>query len=891
MRIEDFLSKYRDVIKQDSELLFLTEFLFPLVGEDGLEYVVPQKSFIDSSGKLRRIDFAIQISEKRIALEVDGEGYHSEGFISSEQFDDNLFRQNEIVKQGWYLLRFSLNQLLDKKWRPIVRHALQEMLSKVTPELLGKPAISPNPLQKAALEALEFYRSHSGWQKAIVVLPTGTGKTYLSAFDAQQIGGHILFVVHRLDILKQSQDAYDTVWPKASKGILTGDAKENLEADVLFASKDTLYQDETLAMFYPTEFDYIIVDEVHHGQTPTYRKILSHFRPKFMLGMTATPDRLDRKDIFELFDYNKAYEATIYDAIEYGYVVPFTYFGLLDDINYNSIRYSGNRYNIQDLERALIIPKRNEAVLLQYLEKGQGDKAIGFCVSIEHAERMADFFITRGIPSAAIHSQSPDRDELIAKFRNDQFSVVFTVDLFNEGVDIPNIRVLMFLRPTESKTVFLQQLGRGLRLCPGKDRAIILDFIGNYKKANQVRKYLAKKEELTGGQTFVLGKRVPKVSYVYAPGCEVHFQAEVEEILARQDLEEEEVTSDDLRQAYFALAEELGHKPTQEDINSRGQFKISRYLQVFGSWVRFLRDVGEYTEASYHYPQGVHIGHILYILKVIGDDKRSGTLIDDQYLRIRGGLESGRVGHLQRQTKYKLQAMMELGLIPDDRELGAEEQYRLKLTAKGVKLFEALNDFYPAIDLSFRIEKDRGLSWSMIREPKYFNEVIREYALEKPEASRVIGENFLSMHAAQQMINYLYRVERKRLVGKNSIYSGFFDAPFVKEYCDQNGIESATEEGARHRCPFLINILEALGIVEQDNTSINTKVFVIADFTMRMERSEPQNIIDNRVNTVVKAWPTQENLLDPDELSKLREAFGATFLTDQFWIKDYMLLE
>jgi len=205
-----------------------------------------------------------------------------------------------------------------------------------------------------------------------------------------------------------------------------------------------------------------------------------------MLGMTATPDRTDRKDIFELFDYNKIYEVPLAEAIERGFLVPYTYYGLTDNVDYSRIRFENQRYRVDDLERLLIIPERNEAILREYLDKGEGDKAIGFCVSINHAERMAEYFNQHGVTAAAIHSQSPTRDEDLTAFRENKTQVAFTVDLFNEGMDFPNVRVLLFLRPTESKTVFVQQLGRGLRLYAGKDRVRVLDFIGNYKRAHDL---------------------------------------------------------------------------------------------------------------------------------------------------------------------------------------------------------------------------------------------------------------------------------------------------------------------------------------------------------------------------------------------------------------------
>jgi superfamily II DNA or RNA helicase len=532
MTLEEYYQIHGSKITQDSERLFVDEFLYPLVGA-GIASITPQHAFLDSTGRSRRIDFACSGSKAPLALEVNGETYHAEGIIPNEMFDDNLFRQNEILRAGYRLVRFSYSQLKDPRWRPVVMASLRDVINDAAPELLSQYVLKPTEVQKEALDALDFYRRVKRWRKGIVVMPTGTGKTILSAIDAQRIGGKALFLVHRLDILAQSVSAYRMVWPTMVHGYLTGEARsKELEADVLFASKDTLRQPNELAKFARDHFSYVVIDEVHHGQSPSYRDILEYFTPKFMLGMTATPDRLDRKDIFELFDYNKAYEITVTEVIERGLLVPYTYYGLTDDIDYSKIRYEKNHYNVADLERHLIIPERNAAVLKEFLEKGAGDKAIGFCVSIKHAERMAAFFNEQGVPAAAIHSQAPDRDKLVQDFRDNKLTVAFTVDLFNEGVDFPNVQVLLFLRPTESKTVFIQQLGRGLRISPGKERVRILDFIGNYKRASLIRGYLAKdKREITTKED---GKSRRKFEYEYSSGCEVHFDSNVEEILNRQ---------------------------------------------------------------------------------------------------------------------------------------------------------------------------------------------------------------------------------------------------------------------------------------------------------------------------------------------------------------------
>jgi hypothetical protein len=340
--LDNYYESYGNRITQESERLFLNEFLYPILA-DKLGAIIPQYQFLDRTGKLRRIDFAYIGQINRIALEVNGETYHAEGVISNEVFDDNLFRQNEILRAGYHLVRFSYGQLQAPQWRPIVFDTLREIFADYAPELLSEYLLAPTPLQEEALDAISFYREKQEWRKGVLVMPTGTGKTMLSAMDARRCGGRTLFLVHRLDILSQSIAAYKRIWPDMSGGILTGEQKENIfECDVLFASKDTIRQPEVLSAYNRDWFNYVVVDEVHHGQSPTYREILSYFRPQFMLGMTATPDRTDRKDIFELFDYNKIFELSLAEAIERGFLVPYTYIGLTDNIDYSKIRYQNN---------------------------------------------------------------------------------------------------------------------------------------------------------------------------------------------------------------------------------------------------------------------------------------------------------------------------------------------------------------------------------------------------------------------------------------------------------------------------------------------------------------------------------------------------------------------
>jgi len=896
--LTEYLEVYKTKITQESERLFVRDFLFPLLGKTKIKYAIPQFPFIDSEGRSRRIDFGIVFNHKKVALEVNGESYHAEGIIPHEMFDDNLNRQNEILNAGWFLLRYSYSQLQHPEWRARVAESLFYLIRKQVPGLLTDRLIEPNYLQKEVLTSLDYYRS-KGWKKGIVVLPTGTGKTFLSAFDTLNTSGRILFIVHRLDILKQSKEAFEKIYPNELLGLLTGEEKENVQdSKVLFASKDSLRNSSTLLSIKEDEFDYIIVDEVHHGQAPTYKLVLEYFKPKFfMLGITATPDRMDRKDIFDLFNYQKVFEYTLAEAIENGFLVPYTYYGLQDNIDYSSIRHNGAKYNVADLDSKLIIQERNEKIFEEYLEKGQGNKAVGFCCSIKHANSMAVFFNSKGIPCVSITSESPNRDELIKKFRENKFTVVFTVDLFNEGVDFPDLRTLLFLRPTESKTVFFQQLGRGLRLCGSKNGVVIIDFIGNYKKANNIRKYLSSG---TKTKTNPLNGRVEKIEYEYSPKCEVIFDAEVEEVLDNQDASDREITKEDLIDAYHKLAECLGRKPTKEDINRDGEFKVSKYLTVFGGWVAFLREIGELTEFSYHFPQGTHLGHIIYILKTIGSNEVNGSHISAENVKFSGSYSPGQRGSFERKTKYALQAAMELGLVLDFRSASVDDDFELGLTSEGRELFKHLEPMLSTVDLSFSIDSKAERSWRMNCEIT-INQTINRYIIDKPASRRKIRETFLGMDAASLLLKYLYSIQRVKEIDKADIYQDFFQAPFVRTYLDKYGLDSPTENVIVRRVPFLFNILESLGIIVQERSSIRVLAFIPSRNIVRLSLNETNEELNDRVdrimafsieqkriigtgNAVAEDSHLEEKYFSDQEVSQLKELLGEDFLTNSYYL-------
>ena len=353
---------------------------------------------------------------------------------------------------------------------------------------MGVPAIpferiQPNRMQAEALRNLDEIRS-KGKDRALVISATGSGKTYLSAFDAKVSSKKFLYIVYRLRILNKSMESFEKVM-EGTKSVEKYDiVRNNLDADCIFTTIQVLAKDDVLNRIPKDLFDYILIDEVHHVGAPTYQKVLSHFEPSFLLGMTATPDRTDGFDIYKLFDYNIAYNVRLKEAMEYKLICPFHYFGISD------LSFDGS--NEDDLRKLskISLDQRVDHIIDNaeyYGYCGDRVKGLVFCRDLYDAEIYSREFNRRGYHTAWV-SGKMDRDYVascIERLESDEGShlldYIFTADLFNEGVDIPAINQVIMLRPTQSPIIFIQQLGRGLRHYPGKDYVVILDFIGNYE--------------------------------------------------------------------------------------------------------------------------------------------------------------------------------------------------------------------------------------------------------------------------------------------------------------------------------------------------------------------------------------------------------------------------
>ena len=335
--------------------------------------------------------------------------------------------------------------------------------------------------QQEATENLQKMRE-DGKTIALLYHATGVGKTITAATDAKAMGGRTLFLVNALKLASQAKETFAKVWPEATLGEYTGSQKDMTQT-VIFAMVQSISKD--LEKFSPTDFDYLIVDECHHAAANTYQKIFTYFHPKFILGLTATPERSDGEDMLELFQ-NVAHKMDLKTAVERGVLVPIRCIRVKTNIDLTDVRINGIKYNSQDLESKLFIPERNQLIVDTYLKYVNGKKTVIFCASVDHAAEIAKLLRDSGVKAEAVSGRDrvEAREKILKDYENGSTNVLCACDLLNEGWDSPHTTVLFMARPTMSKTIYLQQLGRGTRRCPGKEDLLVIDFVDNANMFN-----------------------------------------------------------------------------------------------------------------------------------------------------------------------------------------------------------------------------------------------------------------------------------------------------------------------------------------------------------------------------------------------------------------------
>ena len=507
---------------------------------------------------------------------------------------EELFFHHSIVVDDEELQRYSKNWHKPAVSKDLARYDKHEEEKKV--ELL----FQPRGAQIEALYALESSRAE-GATKGLVQAATGVGKTYLAAFDSEKYE-RVLFVAHREEILKQAAASFRNVRNSDDYGFFYGKEKDT-DKSVIFASVATLGREEYLTDTYFAEdyFDYVVIDEFHHAVNEQYQRIVNYFKPQFMLGLTATPERMDGKNIYEICDYNVPYEISLKEAINKGMLVPFHYYGIYDETDYSRVHIVKGRYDERELTDIYTASTKRYELIYKYYKKYRSKRALGFCCSRRHAEKMAEEFCKRGVPSVAVYSNadgefSEDRDKAIEQLRNQEIKVIFSVDMFNEGLDIASLDMVMFLRPTQSPIVFLQQLGRGLRTYKGKEYLNVLDFIGNYEKAGKAPLLLG------GAKSFSEKKPSEYNDIEYPDDCIVDFDMRLIDLF--QELDKKSLSvKERINQEFYRVKELLdGKVPTRMELFTYMDDGIYEYCMKhakenpFRKYLEYLNELGELSE-------------------------------------------------------------------------------------------------------------------------------------------------------------------------------------------------------------------------------------------------------------------------------------------------------
>ena len=484
---------------------------------------------------------------------------------------------------------------------------------KMNLSLQKQRILIPNIFQYGALKELENFEKTK--DRGIIIMPTGTGKTFLAALWfkkklEENPNAKLLFICHNQDILSQANEKEFQHCLKdldITYGYYNADNKEMEQAT--FGTVQTMARN--LDKFSSTYFDYIIVDEAHHYQARTFKKVLLYFKPRFMLGLTATPYRNDGKSIFTIIG-EKIYEAKIGIAIKKGILSKINYYCVDHDIDFSNIKWneSSKSYDEKDLNRKICIKEYDDAIIKEYKEtlkqKYNKSKTICFCATVRHAYRMEKVFKEHGIKAVALCGKHfkygkrssvtyPQRKDIIAEFKNGKYDIIFVRDLFNEGVDIPDADSIMMLRPTQSHTIFTQQLGRGLRVHEGKSDVLILDFTGNARRCAINFEILSEMIELDIIKDVKINKRQmkdPSELVILNNGCEVRLSKRKIDVLTRprKKLKDKEQLIDE----YLSLKERLGRTPIATDMTMKNRVSAyETYAKTFGSWGEFKKVMGE----------------------------------------------------------------------------------------------------------------------------------------------------------------------------------------------------------------------------------------------------------------------------------------------------------
>lgn len=509
------MSVYRSASGSAAEDLFI-ELFCDTFGAEKAGYLYSQYHFYDIYQNSRYADFVLENGPRRIAIEIDDEASHNPRLVSRDKYCDDLLKQNSMIGLGWDVFRWTVRQMQQQP--NTVKDELRVFLGNdprfkeiddYLPTQLGKvfdgEKLELREYQQEALHALEEMRKAKE-TIALLYHATGTGKTVTAVMDAMKCGGRTLFVAHTIELVNQAQKTFSQIWTDASVGKFADNIK-NTDAHIVCGSIQSIALN--LELFHENDFDYVIIDEAHHAAAETYQKVLSYFRPKFTLGLTATPERTDDISIIDIFK-NTAHKLDIQTAVEIGALVPVRCIRIHTNIDMTRVRFNSIQYNIKDLDEKIFVPERNKLIVDTWLEYVKNKRTVIFCASVNHAQQIATLFQNEGVAAVAVSGsmKTSERNEHLAKFAKGDISILCACDLLNEGWDCPETEVLFMARPTMSKVLYTQQLGRGMRNAVGKDHLMVFDFVDNASQYNAPYSMhrLFKLKDYHAGAT-VLGKK------------------------------------------------------------------------------------------------------------------------------------------------------------------------------------------------------------------------------------------------------------------------------------------------------------------------------------------------------------------------------------------------
>lgn len=612
-----------------------------------MEFSNLELKFFDSKEKGFHPKGYIFIYEKETKIIIGSSNISKGGLKSNIEWNNQILLENQNVYIEEVLEEFNFFWSHSKDYDKSYFKNSQISNSNQREKDKEESRVKPNYMQEIGLENLKRIREN-GEKRALGVATTGTGKTYLAAFDVErEKPKKVLFLVHREEILNSALKTFKSIIKDKSFGKYTGNKKEK-SADYIFATVQSIHKN--LEDFPKNNFQYIVLDEAHHTTGKTYRKILEYFDPNFLLGLTATPERADGVDIYEFFHGNIVMEIRMSEALNKKLIAPFHYFGISDIKEINLSDLQSDR--IDELAKRLMVNKRTEHIvekIYHYGYSGKKMKGIGFCANVDHAKYMVEEFKRKGIESVALtgENSSEERERKIKKLQNedDSLEIIFTVDIFNEGVDIPEVNLILMLRPTDSPVIFLQQLGRGLRKNKDKEFLTVLDFIGNHKKSFLVA--LA----LTGNQTY--DKDSLKIA------LKNNFKALSSEIFISMDkvskeailnqIENENFNSVKyLKEEYLSFKNILKKVPSYLDFfHYEGAPNILKFILKYKSYYKFLKTIGEeypFKEKEYIFFTEEQIKIVEQIeraipIKRVNEYAIIKYLLENEYLDIDKGVE------------------------------------------------------------------------------------------------------------------------------------------------------------------------------------------------------------------------------------------------------------